>query len=101
MIAQVRTSSGGGAEPSAEQTESMQKFVQEIAVKQRAVDGCEGIFIMAGAPGEDLLSVTLWRDEAAMKGAAGQQADDIAAARERNASLQVSEPKIYTVVASA
>jgi len=97
MIAQVFTTT---AEASP-QSEDMQKWVQEIAEKQRAVDGCEGIYILGNPTGNDTLSFVIWRDEAAMKAASDQQAEDINEAKQQNRATVVDAPKVYAVVASA
>ncbi len=84
-----------------EQQEQARKFAEDAVVKQRAIDGCEGIYILR-APGGVLLALTLWRDEAAMKAGAVRQAANIAAAQQQvNSSIHVGEPEVYEVVASA
>jgi hypothetical protein len=96
MIAQVFTTSAGagGSAPTPE-------YAQEIAEKQRAVDGCEGIVMLADPASGEGVAFTLWRDEVAMKAAAAQQEEDIAAAKKVSSSVQVSAPKVYEVLARA
>jgi quinol monooxygenase YgiN len=100
VIAQVWRPSGS-AQLTAEQREQGQRAAQDAVVKTRAADGCEGIYILGARGGEASLALVLWRDEAAMKGAASQQAGEIAAAQQQNASMHVGEPEIYEVLASA
>ncbi len=84
-----------------EQQEQARKLAEDAAAKQRAIDGCEAIYILR-APGGVFLALTLWRDEAAMKAGAGQQAGNIAAAQQQiDSSIHVGEPEVYEVVASA
>jgi hypothetical protein len=97
MIAQIFTTSGTAEGP----TEATQRFAEQTAGKQRAVDGCEGIYILTEPSGGDGLGIVFWRDDAAMKVAAGQLDDDISAAKQQNPSMQVSAPRIYAVSASA
>lgn len=82
----------------AEGTETPQ-VAQDAAKRQRDVEGCEGIFIMRNRASQDMLAVTLWRDEAAMKAGAGYQQEEIGEAQKLNPSMQVPSPQIYEVVA--
>ena len=84
-----------------EHREQARTFAEDAAVKQRGIDGCEGIYILR-APGGVFLALTLWRDESAMKAGAAQQAANIAAAQQHiDSSLHVGEPEVYEVVANA
>lgn len=99
MIAQVfrMPSPPQGVEGSPE----TQQFAQDAAKRQRDVEGCEGIFIMANRATGETLAVTLWRDEAAMQAGSGYQSDEIAEAKKLNASMQVPSPEVYEVFANA
>ena len=101
MLAQVFITSGTTPVPD---TAAMQKIAEEAAVNQRAVDGCEGIYILTDPSSGDGLAFVLWRDEGAMKASADHQVKEIAAAKEATppgATMNVSTPKVYEVSASA
>ncbi|HET6873398.1 MAG TPA: hypothetical protein VFH70_01375 [Acidimicrobiales bacterium] len=78
-----------------------QQFAQDAAKRQRDVEGCEGILIMASRATGETLAVTLWRDEAAMKAGSGYQSEEIEEARRRNEAIQVPSPELYEVFAHA
>ena len=100
MIAQVFRIPG--PPPGAQPPDQGPVNLEEVVKRQRAVDGCEGIFIM-GEPstGEGLLAVTLWRDEAAMKDGAAYQEDEINSAKQANPVMDVPAPTVYQVLAHA
>ncbi len=78
-----------------------QQFAQDAAKRQRDVEGCEGIFMMANRSSGETLAVTLWRDEAAMRAGTGYQSDEIAEAKKLNPDMQVPTPEVYEVFARA
>jgi len=80
MIAQVFRLPG--PPPGAQPPEDGPMNLPDVVKRQRAVDGCEGIYIM-GSPstGDGMLAITWWRDEAAMKAGAWYQEDEIASAK--------------------
>jgi hypothetical protein len=75
--------------------------LQDVAKRQRDVDGCEGIYIVGNSSAGDILAVTLWRDEAAMRAGAGYQEEEIASAKQANQAMDVPAPTIYEVLAHA
>ena len=103
MIAQVWKT--GGTAPPAGDREAFRANAQKILEKQRAVDGCEGVYVLAQPGGGGGLAFTLWRDEASMKAAANQQAADIENARKdaesASGTMEISEPTVYEVIGSA
>jgi len=100
MIAQVFRVPG--PPPGVQPPEQGPIDLQDVAKRQRDVEGCEGIYIM-GSPsaGDGLLAITLWRDEAAMKAGTGHQEEEIASAKQANPSMDVPAPTIYQVLAHA
>jgi quinol monooxygenase YgiN len=99
-IAQVFRLPAVGTQLTGEQQEEMHKVAQDALDRQRAVDGCVGALIVGGE-GEALMAVNFWRDEAALQAATAQQAAEIAAARQANPQLQINDPEILEVFASA
>ena len=74
--------------------------LEEVAKRQMAVDGCEGVYIFGDPATGENISFTLWRDEAAMKAAAAYQEEEIANAKNATPAVQVGAPKIYQLLAS-
>ena len=101
MIAQVFQMPPPRAELQEADVEEATRFAQDAAKRQRDVDGCEGIFMMANPSTGEGLAVTLWRDEAAMKAAASFQEEEIASAKAQNPGMDVPAPTVYEVFAHA
>jgi hypothetical protein len=97
MIAQVRDTSGrpGSA------LEGAQKTAGDAARNQRAVDGCEGIYMFGDTTTGQVISFVLWRDEAAMQADLARQEKDLAAAKELDPSITISEGRIYQIFGQA
>jgi hypothetical protein len=101
MIAQVRTLPATDTQPTADQVEAGRKAGQEACTRQRAIDGCEGVVVL-GNRGVPSLALTFWRDEAAMKAGAADQADEIASAQQANPAMpHIPEPDVLEVIAGA
>jgi len=101
MIAQVFQMPPPQAELQQAEVEEATRWAQGAAKRQRDVDGCEGIFMMANPATGEGLAVTLWRDEAAMKAAAGFQDEEIARAKAQPGGVEVPAPTVYEVFAHA
>ena len=74
--------------------------LEQLAKRQMAVDGCEGIYMFGDRATGESISFTLWRDDAAMNAAAAYQEEEIENAKNATPAAQISAPRIYQLLAS-
>jgi hypothetical protein len=79
-------------------TDEMRKFIAEATAQARKADGCEAVITLADATTGEGLSITLFRDQAAvdafdsLRQTLTNQADEMGA--------KVSVPRVYEVLAN-